>query len=99
MKKKQWNYKNKTIEDKIIKFINKLFVINDTSNLSGQYIFMYLKHMFKLNNILLLKNNKQRNINTYIKDNYGGFIKLIDKNLKMKEYFIYNSIKKEITLV
>ena len=99
MKKKQWNYKNKTIEDKIIKFINKLFVINDTSNLSGQYIFMYLKHMFKLNNILLLKNNKQRNINTYIKDNYGGFIKLIDKNLKMKEYFIYNSIKKEIMLV
>ena len=99
MKKKQWNYKNKTIEDKIIKFINKLFVINDTSNLSGQYIFMYLKHMFKLNNIILLKNNKQRNINTYIKDNYGGFIKLIDKNLKMKEYFIYNSIKKEITLV
>ena len=97
--KKKWNYKNKTIEDKIIKFINKLFVINDTSNLSGQYIFMYLKHMFKLNNILLLKNNKQRNINTYIKDNYGGFIKLIDKNLKMKEYFIYNSIKKEIILV
>ena len=99
MKKKQWNYKNKTIEDKIIKFINKLFVINDTCNLSSQYIFMYLKHMFKLNNIILLKNNKQRNINTYIKDNYGGFIKLIDKNLKMKEYFIYNSIKKEITLV
>ena len=60
---------------------------------------MYLKHMFKLNNIILLKNNKQRNINTYIKDNYGGFIKLINKNLNIKKYFIYNSIKKEIMLV
>ena len=93
----KWNYKKKLIEDKIVKFINRLFIINDTNNLGCQYIFMYLKHMFKLNNIILLKNNKHRNINTYIKNNYGGFIKLI--NIKMKKHFIYNSLKKEIILV
>jgi len=96
---KNWNYENKIIENKIIKFIIKLFIINNTNKLKGEYIFMYLKHMFKLNNIFLKQNNKHRNINTYIKANYGGFINLINKNINIKNYLIYNKLNKEIILI
>lgn len=95
--KNKWNFSKKFLEDKIMKYIKKLFIINNKTKMKCQYIFMNLKHMFKLNKILLKYNNKNRNINTYIKNTYGGFTKFI--NLKGRKYCSYDNIEKTLTLI
>ena len=95
--KYRWNYSKKFLENKIFKYIKKLFNINIKTKMKCQYIFMNLKHMFKLNKIFLKYNNKNRNINTFIRNTYGGFIKFI--KLKGKKYFNYDNIEKTLYMI
>ena len=95
--KKIWNYNKKFLEENIVKLIKEIFFINDTNTIKLQNITMNLKHIFKLNNIILLKNKKHRNINTYIKDVYGGFKKFI--KIKGVKYYNYDNKTDIITLL
>ena len=81
MKKVKWNYNEKFILKNIKEFISYLFFINNVNKIELSFIALTLKQVFKDNNIVLKKNNKIRNINTYIKENYGGFVKMFNNNL------------------
>lgn len=69
-----WNINKK----KCLKLINDnlhlIFFLNDTNILSKQYLFINLNKIIKLNSGFKLKrNNRNRNINNYIKIVYGNW--------------------------
>ena len=60
--------------DTILNCINHLFYVNDTPILPKQYVLMNLNRVMK--NVFytkLKKNNKNRNINTYLREELNGF--------------------------
>ena len=91
MKSVYWNYTDEFILEKITKYIMYLFFINNIRELELNFIATYLKAVFKDNEIILKKNNKIRNINTYIKEKYNGFKNLFHSIIN-KEFKLDNEI-------
>ena len=88
--KSSWNIKKSAVIEIIINSMNHLFFINDTPILPKQYVLMNLNRVMK--NVfftILKKNNKIRNVNTYLREelnNFDNFVVnntdfLLDKNM------------------
>ena len=80
----KWNINEQFGLELIHKSIMELFNINIIDVLPIQYVCMNLNFYAKSNEILIYNVNIRRNLNSYIKKNYGGFYKLINEKLSDK---------------
>tara|TARA_B100000941_G_C28334512_1_gene463366 strand:- start:165 stop:446 length:282 start_codon:yes stop_codon:yes gene_type:complete len=85
---KLYNPDKAVIDKELIKIIDDIMQDNKNIYIPISEIAIILKYSFHYNNIKIYKNNKVRNIITFIKDNYNS----ISKFLKQKtNYQIHNN--------
>lgn len=73
-----WNITKEKGEEIIITIFREIIKIKPKTTIN--FLCKGMSKFAKYNNIILLKNGKVRNLNTYMKDVYGGIYKFISKN-------------------